>query len=302
MTLFVGVASYARPRVFKLSLLSLAKTRIVKGVIVAIDATDLVFEEHYLEAIKEIKELGIEVIVDLSKERRGSTNARNKILDLAEQVLKNNDILILYDDDYICPGAHTLTSAIHWLKDRSIGLVGGNVVNLRKRKVDPDIYLNIIPKLADTLTRATGFIFLDTKYGPRYVDYTTPLMATRMDLIKKGVRYDSNYRGTGYREESDLQLQTRKLGYRIVYEPRFYAYHLCLEEGGNRIVNDLTQRFYWKARNNTYFIKKHRLSIDKLVVSTAILAAYALLYGPQALGALAKGLQEGLKSLGISTL
>ena len=295
MTLFIGLASYARPRAFKLSLLSLAKTRIAKGVIAAIDVTDPLHEKEYLGAIKEIKELGIEIVVNLSKKRRGSPNARNKMLDLAEQMLKNNDILLLYDDDYICPGAHTLASAMHWLNDRDVGLVGGKVVNFRKRKVDPDIHLNTIAGLSDALTRATGFIFLDTKHGPRYVDYTTPLMATRIDVIKKGVRYDPNYKGTGYREESDLQLQVRKLGYRIIYEPKFYTYHLCLEEGGNRSLSDAAQRLYWKARNSTYFIRKHRFSTYKLVASNVIIITYALLLGSREAKAALDGFRKGVE-------
>lgn len=292
--MFTGIASYARPRTFRLCLQSLARTRIVRGVIVAIDAPNPNHRDQYLQAIEEAKSLGLEVVASVSNERRGSAKARNAVLDLAEQVLRKDDVLVLYDDDYLCPGAHALAPAIPWLRDGSVGLVGGRVINLRRRRIDPDFYLNVMPGLADALTRATGFVFLDTKHGPRLVDYTTPLMAIRVDVISKGVRYDLNYWGTGYREESDFQLQIRKLGYRIVYEPRFYAIHLCLEEGGNRTLNDAVQRFYWKARNNTYFIKKHRLGTWKLITSTAIIAAYAALHGLRALRSVQKGFREGL--------
>jgi len=121
---------------------------------------------------------------------------------------------------------------------------GGKVVNLRKRRIDPDFALNI-SHLADALTRLTGFIVLDMKHGPREVEYTTPLMAMKVKILSKGIKYDESYKGTGYREENDLQRQVRRLGLMIVFEPRFYAYYLAVEKGGNR-YSDLEDRMYWK--------------------------------------------------------
>ncbi len=294
MKMFIGVASYARPRVFKWCLLSLASSRVTNGIITAIDVRDPIEKDRYITIIKNIRSRGLEVIADISNERRGSTGARNRILDIAEQLLGDDDILVLYDDDYISPGYSSLVPASVWLKDKTIGLVGGRVVNLRKRSKDPDFYLNILPGLADTLTKLTGFVFLDTRYGPRYVDYTTPLMATRIDVIKKGIRYDPNYKGTSYREENDLQYQIRKLGYKIVYEPRFYVYHLCAENGGNRVVSDTAQRFYWKTHNQAYYVYKHGLGSVKLILSTMIILTYAMLYGLKTFKAAVEGFKEGL--------
>ena len=115
-----------------------------------------------------------------------------------------------------------------------------------------------------------------------------------MDIIKQGVRYDPNYRGTGYREESDLQLQVRKLGYKIIYDPRLYVYHLCFEEGGNRFTKDTIGRFYWKARNNAYFVSKNILGLKNLLLSSFILNAYAAIHGLSTLRASYRGLREGL--------
>ena len=172
--------------------------------------------------------------------------------------------------------------------------MGGRVINLRRRRIDPDFTLNFLPHVADVLTKATGFILLDAKHGPRYVEYTTPLMAIKISLIKKGLRYDPKYRGTGYREESDLQERVRRLGYKIVFEPRFYVYHLNLEEGGNRAIQDMASRFYWKAKNHTYFMLKYRKPVYKLILSNLIIMAYAFLYGGKALTSTMQGLREAL--------
>jgi len=291
--IFVGIASYARPDAFALSVRSLLRAKVVRGIIAVVDARDSKELDRYLNILNMARSYGFEVLVDAMRGRRGSTNARNRILDLAEQNLGEGDILVFYDDDYISPGSDALVSVVPWLKTIEVGLVGGRVINLFSRSIDPDFYLNLA-NISDILTKLTGFIFLDVVHGPRYVDFTTPLMALRIDVVKKGVRYDPNYGGTAYREESDFQAQVRKMGYRIVFEPRFYVYHLCLEEGGNRVLDDATLRFYWKARNNVYFIKKHKKGTVRLAMSTAIITSYAMLSGFKALKAVREGLIDGL--------
>jgi len=218
------------------------------------------------------------------------TNRRKNI----EQTLNNKDILILYDDDYICPGSHALIPVKTWLKRGDIGLVGGRVINLRRRRSDPDFYLNVMPNLAEVLTKLTGFIFINTKHGPRYVEYTTSLMATRVEIIKKNIRYDPIYEGTGYREESDFQQRIREKGLKIIFEPKFYTYHLCLETGGNRAIDDIRTRFYWKSRNNTIFVLKNKLGLTRLILSEAIIVMYSVTKGIGTSIEAIRGLKDGL--------
>ncbi len=290
MRVFVGIPSYNRARLLRLCLKSFAGSKLVRGFIVVADSSTAGEAEQYVEAIREVMDVGFEVIHDVKIGRRGSTKARNRVLDLARENLARNDVLALYDDDYIYPGDKTLAQALLWLRDSSVGTVGGRVINLRKRKVDPDFALNV-PYLADALTKVTGFIILNIKHGPREAEYTTPLMAMRAEVLSKGIKYDEHYGGTGYREESDLQRQIRELGLKIIFEPRFYAYHIAAEHGGNR-YSDLEDRIYWKWRNHTYFMEKWRYPIAKKVLSYAILTAYALLNGPPAI----RGIMKAMKN------
>ena len=284
--IFVGTPSYNRGKIFRYCIRSFTKSKLIKGFILVIDASSDIEKGLYVQALKGLVDRGFEVIYDINVGRRGSTRARNLVLDMAERNLGSRDILLLYDDDYIYAGDKSVIPALYWLKNGEVGIVGGRVINLRKRKVDPDFALNI-PYLADALTRLTGFILLNTKHGPRYVDYTTPLMALRVEILSKGIRYDESYGGTGYREESDLQRQVRKLGYRIIFEPRFYTYHLAIESGGNR-YSDLEDRIYWKWRNHTYFMNKWRYPLHKKVLSYMILTLYALLNGVPAIRGIVK--------------
>jgi GT2 family glycosyltransferase len=286
---FVGVPSYNRAKVLRPCLSSFSNSKLVRGFIVVADSTSKGEAEHYAKVVKEITNAGFEILHDISVGRRGSVRARNRVLEMAKEHLSDDDVLVLYDDDYLYPGDHALTRALSLLRDASIGIVGGRVVNLRRRRVDPDFALNV-PRLADTLTRLTGFIVLNTKHGPREVDFTTHLMAMKIRVLNRGIKYDESYRGIGYREESDLQRQVRDLGLKIVFEPRFYAYHLAVEEGGDR-YSDLEDRMYWKWRNHAYFMNKWRYPAHKKMLSYAILMAYALLNGPSAVRGMMKAVR-----------
>jgi len=286
---FVGIPSYNRAKIFSYCLRSFIGSKLIKGFIIVIDVSKDKEKELYVAALKELVDRGYEVVHDITIGKRGSTKARNLVLNIAEKVLGSKDILLLYDDDYVYAGDKSIIPALSWLKDKKVGAVGGRVINLRKRKVDPDFALNI-PYLADALTRLTGFIFLNTKHGPRYVDYITPLMALRVEILSKGIRYDESYGGTGYREESDLQKQIKKFGYEIVFEPRFYTYHLAIESGGNR-YSDLEDRMYWKWRNHTYFMNKWHYPLHKKILSYMILTLYALLNGAPAIRGIVKAVR-----------
>ena len=290
MSVFVGIPSYNRARILGLCLRSFLDNKLVRGFIVVADAITASEAELYVKAIKEVEDAGFEVIHDMRIGRRGSVRARNKVLEIARENLVPDDVIIQYEDDYLYPGDKSLEAALQWLRYGSVGIVGGKRINLRKRRIDPDFALNI-PYLADLLTRATGFIVLNMKHGPREVEYTTHLMAMKVRIVDLGIKYDEGYGGTGYREESDLQRQVRELGYKIVFEPNFYVYHLAVEEGGDR-YSDLEDRMYWKWRNHTYFMNKWQYPVTKKILSYTILTTYALLNGPTAIRGIVKAVRN----------
>ncbi len=288
---YVGVASYDRPRVLSLCLRSLRFCG-VDAVLVEADASTRSVAEEYEDVLVEASaSMSVEWHVHLG--RRGSPAARNAVLRRARSVMLDDDTLVLYDDDYVCPGPRAVHAAALRLSssDTGVGVVGGRVVNLKRRRRDPDFSLNVLPGLADALTRLTGFVFLDTRHGPRIVERTTPLMALRRSVLDAGVAYDPSYAGTGYREESDFQRQVRERGFSIVYEPSFTALHLCVEDGGNRGF-DVGERFYWKARNHLLYSMRMGSGFAKRVAGLAVIALYAALHGATALSAVARGVRD----------
>lgn len=296
MSIAVLIPSYRRPHVLKISIPTWLKgSGICYLVVVAdspLDEEISLYKQFLVEMRSRIR--GVEIIYELHKGRRGSVNARNKLLEIANRL--DVDFVVMADDDYILPYPYFLKFMAERLeKDKSIGAIGGKVVMIRKRTVDPDFFLNFPVNIADALTKVTGFIFLDVVNGPRYAEFITPFYMLRRDILKY-IRYDPIF-GTSiaYREESDIHMQIKKLGYRLLLDPRVYVLHLGLEEGGNRPSISMGLRLYWKARNHAIFIKKHFDSINKrlwyLFLSTLLLSIYRPWYAWQVL----RGTSDGLR-------
>jgi len=179
--------------------------------------------------------------------------------------------------------------------DNRCGAVGGKVVVIRRRS-DPDFFLNLPMNLADLMSRITGYVFLDLKHGPRFCEFLPHFFMIRRDVLDK-LRYDEIFdTPTGFREESDFQLQIKRLGYRLIYDPRIYVIHLTIEKGGNRPKMSMRERVYWKARNHTVFILKWNKSILKkiwyITFSVLILSLYRIWYVPWIL----KGVKDGMRN------
>lgn len=94
------------------------------------------------------------------------------------------------------------------------------------------------------------------------VDYLEACnMALRKDLIKKAGGFDLGFKGTSEWSEVDLAMRVRKLGYKLVFNPRASLYHHVSKEGvfrarvnaKDRMENFI--RYYLKHREvNIHFI------------------------------------------------
>ena len=81
----------------------------------------------------------------------------------------------------------------------------------------------------------------------------------RRDVVRR-VRFDSAFRGNGWREESDFQLTALKAGHRLVHCSHTVGFHrprgVGRGVGGARGRNRVCYE-WWVIRNNTYFLRKH---------------------------------------------
>jgi GT2 family glycosyltransferase len=290
----VLIPSYNRPEILEITLPRWLKAKQVDKIFVVAEASSysmLVKYEKILEKYDENRK----IVYNLTYGRLGSIKARNTLLDMAVQ--HGCEYVLMVDDDHLLISDTCLVRMIETFKaNKRVGIVGGKVIVANRRRMDPDFFLNLPFGLTDVLVRLTGYVFLDIKHGPRYSEFLPPFFMMKKEVIDKGVRYDEILDSpTGFREESDLQLQIKNLGYKLLYDPRVYVIHLANERGGNRPKMSMAKRIYWKSLTHTVFILKWNKSFLRriwyVLVSILILSFYRTWY----ISWIFKGVKDGIR-------
>lgn len=93
----------------------------------------------------------------------------------------------------------------------------------------------------------------------------------RKDVLDKINGFDERFTGNAMREESDLSLRAKKLGFKIIYDPSVEIEHLRAETGGNRKTEGRIKWYFDFFSNETYFFLKHR---PKIVVPLIMLTRW----------------------------
>jgi Predicted glycosyltransferases len=285
--LAVLIASYNRSELIKKTLKSWLGREEVDTLIIKASSSKREEYEGYREALEEVK--GKSVVYEISDKRIRSATAKNRALEMA---LQNDCRFMIYaDDDHYIPKESDVKGSLKILVNGSIGAVGGKVISLGNRAVDPDFFLNL--PIADSLSKALGYIFLDVKHGPRLAEFVPAFFMIKGEAVRD-VRYDDFYGNTnGFREESDFQQGIKKAGYKLVFNPYFYVYHIPVEEGGNRGVS-LSRRIFDKSRANTYFSFKW-YSKPKALWYVLVSSIILILYSPNNALEVMKGVKDGIK-------
>ena len=289
----VLIPTYNRAGILELTLPTWLRSRWITRAIIVADADNNEHRGKYEEALTRLNEkYGGRITYVINRGRSGSVNSRNKLLKLAYE--ENCSYAIMADDDYILPNPeHPLKMARWFLINKNVGAVGGKVILINKRTIDPDFFLNTPIPIADPLTKALGYIFLDVKNGPRYAEYLTHFFMIRKEAVER-IRYDTSYKATAFREESDLHEQIKRLGYKLILDPNICVYHIGIEYGGDRSESKEGIRMYWKTRNHIKFITKwqHQPLKTWYILTTALLLT---LYRPWHIHEILKGIRDGLR-------
>jgi glycosyltransferase involved in cell wall biosynthesis len=150
------------------------------------------------------------------------------------------------------------------------------------RQTNADIIAGRIIYMMDGETPADGLERCNTMKKP-LIDYNTfegnfgvrtegPVEVPFVHacfLAKKEIyldfEYDTNFRGNGFREETDPQVMALEHGRKIMFTPSTTCYHLPRSMafgGGQRSMGKIAYSF-WRTRNDLYFLKKHHLFLSK---------------------------------------
>lgn len=175
---------------------------------------------------------------------QSASSARNK------GFMKARGGIVICCDDDIIAAPDLIKTHVDNYKDASIGAVSGRVLCAndlpfekingvgRLRKWDGKIIANFN---ADFKTE------VEHAYGCN-VSY-------RRELLIRVGGYDERLKGTGSFDDADVSFKIRKLGYKVVFEPRAEVKHVQAR-GGYRDLS-FGEKMYWYYHNFMIFYLKH---------------------------------------------
>lgn len=189
------------------------------------------------------------------EQQKGSAGARN----IAIQYSKTP--YIAWGEDDVLFGKNYVPKLLEHLKRNCADIVGGRLIYLQDSEApleslkrvrfnvqsSPSCNLNIIE-----------FNFDAFPDRPTEAPFLHACILTKTKWVKK-FGYDQRYRGNGYREETDFQLNVLAQGGKILFCPDVSCFHLARSDvntGGQHDRSWINYE-YWTIRNNCYFLDKN---------------------------------------------
>ena len=229
------------------------------------------------------KKIKIKFVVQIG----GLIKQENKGLEIAE-----GEIFIRTDDDAKAPPQWLEEIVKTFDSDKNVGGVTGPTVtpNMESR----DLFLfqdklqkgNIFWRMAGRLYNdyilegkrmeickffKSGAFSIGSNYphalelkGPIEVDmHDCCTMACRTDLLRKVGGFDDMFEGVGEYGESDVSFKIRKLGYKILFNPKAFIYHLSSKTG---IFSSRVNSYGRMMNFLNFYFKHYKLkSFDQLM-------------------------------------
>ncbi len=170
--------------------------------------------------------------------------ARNKGLEEAA-----GGIIICCDDDIIAAPGFIKNHAVNY-KDGNIGSVAGRVLCANDLPAEKIRHVGKLREWDGRITSNFNANFrteVDHAYGCN-VSYKREL------LVKTG-GYDGRLTGTGSFDDADVSLKIRKLGYKVIFDPRAEVRHI--QASGGYRCPEFRKKIFWYYHNFAVFYLKH---------------------------------------------
>ena len=188
---------------------------------------------------------------DASPKRRGSPLAKNVGASLVK-----GEVVVFVDDDTV-PQSGWLRTLVNSYSEGIVGVGGSEdkqrpLGNLRK------LWIRFWGGATGKVTKSGLVVsnFTPSKPVPEKVDCLAGAnMSFLREAFERSGGFDVNYKGTAWREETDLCLRIRT-GSSLLFVPAARVIHKEELTGGNS-PESVREWNYWYHRNNTYFFLKN---------------------------------------------
>lgn len=181
---------------------------------------------------------------------------------------------ILYVDDDIACNENLLQEHFNILKNTSVGVVGGHVIE----KNNPNIGIKTGVFNKWTANPLAGFHL----HGTFECDHGKGCnFSTKREVLEKVNGIDENLtKGAALYEETDFCLRVKEAGYKVMFHSKASVNHLAAETGGCR-VPDIKKYIASLVRNRSLIISRHLKGIHKITSTLylfRLVSAYAFSY------------------------
>jgi len=245
----VIIPTYNRGSILKTTLPSYLKQRYVGKVFVVDDGST----DDTQKILKKIMKVEDKLeCIHLSK-RKGAPAAKNIALNYV-----NSEYVLIGEDDVELSKNYT-EELLECLKETNGSGASGRIVYIKENENKKDA-LRRTNKIKDVLidTKNITGNFQLRMDKPVKIPFTHAITLFKKSVFDK-FKYDENYIGNAYREETDFTLQLSKEGHKLFYCPSAICYHLPRKKvnfGGQRAMNRLSYELF-TIINNVYFLRKH---------------------------------------------
>jgi len=207
--------------------------------------------------IKGIDDIRIKYIKHEKRMGAPKTKADGVKYSSGEYILFGEDD-VLYDSDYI-------GKLMNCMVRNNADIVAGRIIYMKSNESKKEALerWNQVNKPLIDIKIIEGNFSIKTD-GDLEVPFVHALYLTRKGIFDH-ISNDENYRGNGYREETDPQISALKKGFKIVFCPNAVCYHLprIMTMGGGQHFMSKSSYLYWTIKNNNYFLKKHYSFLKK---------------------------------------
>jgi GT2 family glycosyltransferase len=158
---------------------------------------------------------------------------------------------LLFLDDDVIPKKGFIEQHVKHFKDSMVAATTGRVVTVGEEN---DVNNRYVGKVGCFGQVSGGF----SSTIPQEVDTVVGCnMCWRKDIYLKLGGIDELFTGNAMRLETDLSLRAKKLGYKIIFEPKAEVMHMRAQSGGARKTEGRMQWYFHFLSNETYFFLKH---------------------------------------------
>ncbi len=244
----VIIPTYNRLSTLKMVINSYIKQPQVKEIIIINDCST----DSTLDFLKNLSKIESKVKYIHNTINMGGTYSKNRAF-----LLATGAYIFIGEDDLELPVGY-FDKLLEHMEESDADIVAGRRLWLQKHESKSQALIRH--------NKSSGWPFdkylLITYCGIKLKDdVELPLVDASMLIRKnvvKDVQYDNYYAKTAWREETDFQLMALERGYKIIFCPHVYSFHLFKEKntGGNHshsiFVYELTI-----FRNNMYMARKY---------------------------------------------